>query len=98
MDFLSTGLWWAFFIPASITFSVYTLARRNRELGMKRLNLWGGVCSWICLVLVILTFVFCGWKGGLAVIIGMVLVALVVVMTVRRIFLKGLKEYNRGNE
>jgi len=86
MDFLSTGLWWAFFIPASITFSVYTLARRNWELGMKRLNMWGSWCGGISLVFIILSFVFSGWKGGVAVLIGMVPVALVVVLIVRRIF------------
>lgn len=88
MDFISTGLWWAFFIPASTTFSVYSLARRNRELGVKWLNMWGGLCAWISLVFVILTFVFSGWKGGVAVLIGMVSVALVVVLIVGRIFVK----------
>lgn len=86
MGFLYTGLWWAFFIPAALSFSVYTLARRNRELGMRRLNMWGGICSWICLVLVILTFVYSGWKGGLAVIIGATLIALIVVLAIRKIF------------
>ena len=86
MDFLSTGLWWAFFIPASITFSVYSLARRNRELEMKRLNMWGGWCGWLTIAFVILAFIFSGWKGGVAVLIGMVPVALVVVLIVRRIF------------
>ena len=88
MGFLSTGLWWAFFVPATASFSVYTLARRNSELGMKRLNLWGGLCGWICLVLVILTFIFSGWKGGLAVIIGMVLVSVILVQATRRIFVR----------
>lgn len=86
MDFLSTGLWWAFFIPASITFSVYQLARRNRELEMKRLNMWGGWCAWLAVAFVILAFIFSGWKGGVAVLIGVVLVATVVILIVRRIF------------
>ena len=84
MGFLSTGLWWVFFIPAALSFSVYTLARRNWELATSRLKTWGMVCGWICLVLVILTFVFCGWKGGLGVIIGATLVALIVVLAIRR--------------
>ena len=89
MDFISTGLWWAFFVPAAAAFSVYTLARRNWELGMKRLNVWGSICGAICLVMVILSFVFSGWKGGLAVIIGMVLVSLIVVLATSRIFGRG---------
>jgi hypothetical protein len=86
MGFLSTGLWWALFVPAALSFTVYQIARRNREVLPRKFTEWGMVCSWICLLLVILTFVFCGWKGGLGVIIGATLVALIVVLAIRRRF------------
>ena len=85
MGFLSTGLWWAFFVPAALSFGVYTLARRNWELATSRLKTWAMVCGRICFALVILTFVHSGWKGGLGVIIGLTLVALVVILAIRRI-------------
>lgn len=86
MGFLSTGLWWAFFIPAALSFSVYNLARRNWEIATNSLKTWDMVCAWIAFVLVILTFVFCGWKGGLGLIIGSFLIALIVILAIRRIF------------
>ena len=86
MGFLSTGLWWAFFIPAALSFTVYTVARRNWEVITRKFRTWGRACEWICFVLVILTFVFCGWKGGLGVIIGSSLIALIVVLAIRQIF------------
>jgi hypothetical protein len=48
MGFLSTGLWWAFFVPAALSFTVYTLARRNWQLATSKLKTWGMVCGWIC--------------------------------------------------
>ena len=85
MGFLSTVLWWALFIPAALSFTVYTVARRNWQLATSGLKTWGMVCGWICLVLVTLAFVFCGWRGGLGVIIAATVVALIVVLAIRRI-------------
>ncbi|GEM_PF-6357309 len=88
MDFLSSGLWWGFFVAASISFFVYTLARRNWELQIRWLNFWGGWCAWLSLLFVILTFVFTGWKGGLAVLVGVIPVAVVGIL-VTRLLLSG---------
>ncbi len=85
MDFFSSGLWWGLFIGGSVSFFVYTLARRNWELQIRWLNFLGGWCAWLSLLFVILAFVFTGWKGGLAVFIGVIPVAVVGVLAIRLI-------------
>ncbi len=86
MGFLSSGLWWTLFAVTSISFLLYSLARRNWELQIRWLNFVGGWCAWISILLVILTFVFTGWKGGLAVIFGIILVAVVGILAIRLIY------------
>ena len=85
MDFFLSGLWWGLFVADSVSFLVYTLARRNWELKIRWLNFWGGWCAWLSLLFLILAFVFTGWKGGLAVLIGGIIIAVVGVLAIRLI-------------
>jgi hypothetical protein len=86
MGFLVSGLWWGLFIGALVTFSIYTLARRNCGLQIKGLNFWGGWCAWLYLLFIILAFVFTGWKGGLAVLVCIVPIAVIAIFLVRWLF------------
>lgn len=83
MDFLSTPLWWAFFVAASISFAVYQLGRLGEGLWKQQLQTWGALFT---MVFVVLAFVFSGWKGGIAVVLGMTLSAVVGFQAIMRIF------------
>jgi len=82
MDFFSSGLWWGLFIGGSVSFTAYQLGRTGSGLWKNKLQGFGGLLT---LLFVILAFIFTGWQGGLAVFVGMILVAVVGVLAIRLI-------------
>ena len=95
MDFFLSGLWWGLFIATSIAFLVYTVARRNWEPQIVWLNTLGGWCALFTIVVLIVAFVLIGWRGGLAIMGGMVLVALAGILITHQIF-KGRPKRRHG--
>ena len=82
MDFFLSGLWWGLFVGGSVSFTAYQLGRTGSGLWKNKLQGFGGLFT---LLFVVFSFIFTGWQGGLAVFIGMILVAVVGVLTIRLI-------------
>ncbi len=80
MEFLTSGIWWALFIPTVISFSAYQLGRTGSGSLKNQLQTIGGLLT---LVLIVLTFVFSGWQGGVATMIGVIPASVIGLIIIR---------------
>jgi len=68
MDFLSTVMWWVFFILAALLYFISSVGHHTRGTKSPQIEAFG---SFAMVVFIILTFVFSGWIGGIGVIVGL---------------------------
>jgi len=64
MEFLSSGLWWTFFILTGLFLFIYQFGRQGHGTMSPIIMVIGGAAS---LVILILAFVFFWWQGGLGI-------------------------------
>lgn len=74
MNFLSTGAWWLFFILGALSYFISSFGHHSRGLKSSQIEAIG---SFGLVAFVVLSFIFSGWKGGLAIIIALFLWAVI---------------------
>jgi hypothetical protein len=70
MDFLSTGKWWIFLILASLSYFISSFGHHGRGTISPKIEAIG---SAIMTIFIILTFIFSGWKGGIGIIVALLI-------------------------
>ncbi|MBN2456576.1 MAG: hypothetical protein JXB29_08610 [Sedimentisphaerales bacterium] len=68
MDFLSTVMWWVFFIIAALFYFISSFGHHTRGTKSPQIEAFG---SFGMVVFIILTFVFLGWKGCIGIILAL---------------------------
>ncbi|MDQ1327560.1 MAG: hypothetical protein QG641_843 [Candidatus Poribacteria bacterium] len=70
MDFLSTGKWWIFLVLSYLSYFISSFGYHGRGRMSQKIEAVG---SGIMTIFIILTFVFSGWKGGVGIIVALLI-------------------------
>lgn len=74
MDFLSTEIWWVFFILGALSYFISSFGYHGRGTRSSQIEAIGGLGL---IIFVVLTFIFSGWRGGIGIIVALFLWAVV---------------------
>jgi hypothetical protein len=74
MDFLSTIMWWVFFVLAALSYFISSFGHHSRGLKSPQIEAFG---SFGMVFFIILTIVFSGWKGGIGIIVALFIWAVI---------------------
>ena len=77
MDFLSSPLWWVFFVLTGLFSFVNLLGRYMQGRFSPHIEAYGGILMFIVLVL---SFIFFGWEGGLGIFVSWIIWGIVFVI------------------
>lgn len=70
MGFLSTGIWWVFFVLGALSYFISSFGHHGRGKRSPKIEAIGGFGL---IVFVILAFIFSGWKGSVGIIVALFL-------------------------
>ena len=74
MDFLSTEIWWVFFILGALSYFISSFGHHGRGTRSPQIESIGGLGL---IIFVVLTFIFSGWRSGIGIIVALFLWAVV---------------------
>lgn len=70
MSFISSYIWWTFFIMGALSYLVSSFGHHSRGLKSSQIEAAGSVGM---VVFVVLSFIFSGWRSGITIIIALFL-------------------------